>query len=55
MSMWRPIERLPKICKDGRSVRLGWLPNGILEFERLSCWRDGEWMGGWTPTHWKLP
>lgn len=47
---WRPIHTAPK---DGRMVRLGWLPNGEIEYEVTSRWSGGQWKGGWTPTHWK--
>jgi hypothetical protein len=47
---WQPIETAPK---DGRRVVLGWLPNGKLEMETVSFWRNDHWSGGWTPTHWR--
>lgn len=50
MSEWQPIETAPR---DGRVLRLGWLPNECLEFDAVSHWADGEWAGGWTPTHWQ--
>lgn len=48
---WHPVETAPR---DGREVRLGWLPNGYLEQTVVSCWKDGHWVGDWTPTHWSL-
>lgn len=50
MGEWRTIDTAPK---DGRPVRLGWLPNGRLEYLVRSAWSGGQWQGGWTPTHWK--
>lgn len=47
---WRPIVGAPK---DGRQITLGWLPNGIVEFEARSRWLHGHWEGDWTPTHWR--
>ena len=55
---WKPIETAPR---DGRRVKLGWLPNDRLELERQSRWvrytdkgeTGGHWSGWWTPTHWK--
>jgi hypothetical protein len=38
--------------RDGKTVTLGWLPNGIVEHEVRSRWVNGRWEGGWTPTHW---
>ena len=51
---WAPIETAPR---DGRLVKLGWLPNDRLELEKLSLWlstgESGHWRGWFTPTHWK--
>ena len=58
MSDWQPIETAPK---DGTRVRLGWMPNGVLEYEANSYWDDvwDEWPVPGRPghftdaTHWK--
>jgi hypothetical protein len=47
---WHQIETAPK---DGRTVTLGWFPNGQLEHFVRSHWDGGQWVGGWTPTHWR--
>lgn len=47
---WAPIVEAPK---DGRTVTLGWLQNGIVELEMTSRWVDGHWEGNWSPTHWR--
>lgn len=47
---WLPINDAPH---DGREVRLGWFPDGVLEHEVISRWVGGHWEGYWTPTHWR--
>lgn len=47
---WEPINTAPK---DGRKIRLGWLPNWPeLEYVVVSHWNRHVWSGYWTPTHW---
>jgi hypothetical protein len=47
---WKNIASAPR---DGRTVTLGWLPNGVVELEVRSRWIKGRgWEGDWTPTHW---
>ncbi len=42
---WKSIETAPK---DGTSIILGWIPNGAVEYQAGTRWREGRWSGGYT-------
>ena len=51
--VWRPIASAPK---DGRLVEVAWLAGhgeSVQHGPKRTRWLEGQWEGGWTPTHWR--